>query len=313
MGEAANMKEKLLKRKYEIEERGRKLKVEKAVTEEACEILWREWGAKEKEVIEKNTEIAKCDADLEQVNKALNVIKEEELKKRKEEVKIKNKENNILVVGDSMFGSRHSRDFRDLITQSIGLIERPISEVVSLSGKGTSQIKERAIRQLGNGNFGTVVINGGVNDCRRNWNIEGIAGKVKEMMVEVDKVAVKMGMKHQSYVNILPVPDKRGKQNADIMKVNEESNKVAKEIGWSVVHANHYYSTELGEPNSELFRDRINRSQPPNFGNRKLIEKDIHLSTVTRGQGQFSGAQILAMKIGQTIDGSQCLSTMLGN
>ena len=36
-----------------------------------------------------------------------------------------------------------------------------------------SQIKERAIRKLENGNFGTVVINGGVNDCRRNWNIEG--------------------------------------------------------------------------------------------------------------------------------------------
>ena len=107
-----------------------------------------------------------------------------------------------------------------------------------------------------------------------------------------------MGVKHRSWVNILPVPGKRGKQNADIMKVNEESNKVAKEIGWPVVHSNHFYSTELGEPNLELFRDRINRSQPPNFGNRKSIEKDIHLSTVTREQGQFSGAQILAMKTG---------------
>ena len=115
-------------------------------------------------MIEKNTEIAKCDAELEQVNKALNVIKEEELKKRKEEVKIKDKENNILLVGDLMFGSRHSRDFRDLTTQGIGLIERPVVEVVSLSGKGISQIKERAIRELENGNFGTIVINGGVND-----------------------------------------------------------------------------------------------------------------------------------------------------
>ena len=89
MEEAENMKEKLLKRKYEIEERGRKLKVEKAVTEEAYERLQREWEATEKEAIEKNTEISKCDAELEQVNKTLNVIKEEELKRGRKRLRSK--------------------------------------------------------------------------------------------------------------------------------------------------------------------------------------------------------------------------------
>ena len=91
-------------------------------------------------------------------------------------------------------------------------------------------------KEIAEANFGTVVINGGVNDCRRNWSVDEVSEKVKSMLEQVDKAGQEARVNKKVYVNILPVPDKRGQQNADIVAVNERSNKKAKELGWSMSH-----------------------------------------------------------------------------
>ena len=233
------------------------------IMEEACSRLRQELLRKEGEIEERKAQMLRCE-DKEHIRKALDTIVEEE--GRKKEVKRRVKENSVLVVGDSMFGSCK---FRELIVQSIGLMEDPAIEVITLSGKGTQVITSRVAKELAEGNFGTAVINGGVNDCRRNWSVDEVSEKVKSMLEQVDSAGQEAGVNQKVYASILPVPDKRGQQNADIVAVNERSNKKAKELGWSILPASHFYGSVVGEPNLELFRDGVCRSQPPNVGWRK--------------------------------------------